>query len=126
MNPNDVPCRVSADLRRHQQDQAHRFPPNEKRVEEAKAEIVEAILNGHGWRGHVLASAIDSYLNVMPPLLFERLSEVAVRLRYLATKPVDELDHIRADTQRWLREIVTAYVMPQWVEDRAAELAAED
>lgn len=122
----ESPCRVSADLRCHEHDQAKRFPPNDKRIEDARGEIVAAILSGKGWRGHVLTSALEQYLNVTPPTYYTRLAEAATRLQFLATQPLDTLTEVQKGTADWLRGIVEAYVQPQWIEDRAAELARED
>jgi hypothetical protein len=123
-----VPCRVSADLRRHQRelDERQRFAPNEKRVQQAREEIIDAIMTGHGWRGHVLAAVLEEYTNVTPPILYDRFAEIATRLKFLACKRDDELILLRADTDAWLRGLVTTYIRDQWVEDRAAELACED
>lgn len=120
-----VPCRVSADLRRHQREHPGSFPPNEKRIQKAREEIVEAILKGQGWRGHVVSAVLEDYLNVTPPELYDRLGEIGARLKLLANYEDATLPLLRDSTKTWLRDLIEKYIRPEWIEDRAAELARE-
>jgi hypothetical protein len=121
MKPNDVPCRVSADLRRHQREHPGAFPPNEQRIQQAREEIVEAILKGQGWRGHVVSAVLEDYLNVTPPELYDRLGEIGARLKLLASYDDATLPLLRESTKTWLHDHRN---LPALVESTRAQFVA--
>jgi hypothetical protein len=120
MSANDIPDRVSADLRRYHAKNPGAFPPNEKRIQQAREEIIEEILEHHGWKGHTLGSVLVEHLNVAG-VQFDQLCEVlAGHIQSLsAGYPAKDRDEAR----KFLRTLVESYIRDQWIEDRAAELA---
>lgn len=125
---------VPADIAERQSDvSASRAEVDEETRDEAKEEIVGAILYGKGWNDTGLWHVLQEHLNTEPLIYDTRLREIGKHLQHmLCGDPqdrdapyADRIQLARSDAETWLKGLVEDYVPEQWIEERAAQIAAE-
>lgn len=116
MGAYEIPCRVSADLRIYEASQRPEFTQEE--LDEARDELVDALLGGHTCHGWNLEACLDCEMNENEK--FVRELAAFGRLTRCVDAPC-----LPADFGKWCEEIVARHLPEQAIEDRAAQIRAD-
>lgn len=123
MSANDTPCRVLADLRRHEEND--RVLDLASYMDQAREELIEKLMSGKQVDRHDFIGILDSELNNNVRATVE---DVALHLLDIVDYAKDDCVHgeRRARLHQWMLGLVERYVdsKPELVEEHAAELEA--
>lgn len=125
------PCRVSIEELAHDRG-LQEFSAED--LKDAREEIVDAILTEpKGWKGHTLFGTLQEYLNTEPAVYDTRLAAIAKHVQHMlngnpSDRPAPHGDLMilaRADAETFFRGTVEDYIDDEWVEEHAADIAAD-
>ena len=121
---DDIPCRVTADLRRHEAEQG-RILDAASYMDQAREEIIEKLLGGKQVGRFTFADILDCEVDDRGRCTLSTVADLMLEILAYAK---DDCQHgeRRAKVEQWVRGLCERFIdgKPELIEEWAAEIAA--